>query len=141
MTYPQYWYDNNSGDQRELTVTKGATKIVTDGKIDVELTTPWVGATSYEVKVTGATGEFTKVNGWAQETDHATIKDDAMLKLLQNEFGTIYSDADCKTPVAGPISSSGTNVYWVTKEAKAPVWSGTISNPTGDVTVEFVWKG
>ncbi len=141
VTYPQYWYDNNSGDQRELTVTKGATKIVTDGKIDVELTTPWVGATSYEVKVTGATGEFTKVNGWAQETDHATIKDDAMLKLLQNEFGTIYSDADCKTPVAGSISPSGTTVYWVTKEAKAPVWSGTISNPTGDVTVEFVWKG
>ena len=64
-----------------------------------------------------------------------------MLKLLQNEFGTIYSDADCKTPVAGAISSSGTTVYWVTKEAKAPVWSGTISNPTGDVTVEFVWKG
>ncbi len=55
-------------------IPSGETNIVTDGKIDVELTTHWVGATSYEVKVTGATGEFTKVNGWAQETDHATIK-------------------------------------------------------------------
>ena len=68
--------------------------------------------------MTGATGEFTKVNGVGSgDRQHATIKAlMPMLKLLQNQFGTIYSDADCKTPVAGSISPSGTTVYWVTKE-------------------------
>ena len=139
VTYPQYWYNNNSGDQRELTKVNAPEKITTGGEINVELTTPWVGTTKFEVKVTGADFSFTKEDGWAQETDTANISTVAELKVLQNQFGKIYTDEQCQTECTNVTQA--TNVYWVTKEAKAPVWSGTISNPTGDVTVEFVWKG
>ncbi len=139
VTYPQYWYDNNSGDQRELTKVNAPEKITTGGEINVELTTPWVGTTKFEVKVTGADFSFTKEDGWAQETDTANISTVAELKVLQNQFGKIYTDKQCQTECTNVTQA--TDVYWVTKEAKAPVWSGTISNPTGDVTVEFVWKG
>ena len=139
VTYPQYWYDNNSGDQRELTKVNAPEKITTGGEINVELTTLWVGTTKFEVKVTGADFSFTKEDGWAQETDTANISTVAELKVLQNQFGKIYTDKQCQTECTNVTQA--TDVYWVTKEAKAPVWSGTISNPTGDVTVEFVWKG
>ena len=125
---------------RHMIKTSGETTIERDGSITVELTTDFIGATNAQVKVTGATGEFTKVNGVDQKTDSTTISTEAELKVLQNQFGTIYSDAACENPVAGAVTPSMT-VYWITVEGQAAVWTGTISNPTGDVTVEFVWKG
>ena len=55
---------------------------------------------------------------------------------IQTQFGTIYSDAACENPVAGAVTPSMT-VYWITVEGQAAVWTGTISNPTGNVTVEL----
>lgn len=69
------------------------------------------------MKVTGATGEFTKVNGVDQKTDSTTISTEAELKVLQNQFGTIYSDAACENPVAGAVTPSMT-VYWITVEGR-----------------------
>ena len=116
--------------------TSGETTIERDGSITVELTTDFIGATNAQVKVTGATGKFTKENGVDQETDTTKISTNAELKVLQSRFGTIYSDADCKTPVSGSITGQ-TDVYWITVKGQAAVWTGTISNPTGNVTVEL----
>lgn len=121
---------------RHMIKTSGETTIERDGSITVELTTDFIGATNAQVKVTGATGEFTKVNGVDQKTDSTTISTEAELKVLQNQFGTIYSDAACENPVAGAVTPSMT-VYWITVEGQAAVWTGTISNPTGNVTVEL----
>ena len=121
---------------RHMIMTSGETTIERDGSITVELTTDFIGATNAQVKVTGATGEFTKVNGVDQKTDSTTISTEAELKVLQNQFGTIYSDAACENPVAGDVTPSMT-VYWITVEGQAAVWTGTISNPTGNVTVEL----
>ena len=38
--------------------------------------------------------------------------------------------------MAGAVTPSMT-VYWITVEGQAAVWTGTISNPTGNVTVEL----
>ena len=109
VTYPQYWYDNNSGDQRELTKVNAPEKITTGGEINVELTTPWVGTTKFEVKVTGADFSFTKEDGWAQETDTANISTVAELKVLQNQFGKIYTDKQCQTECTNVTQA--TDVY------------------------------
>ncbi|WP_329737033.1 S-layer homology domain-containing protein [Clostridium phoceensis] len=131
-------YDTTNAwfDDRLMIKTTGPDFIKRDGSIKVELTTDYIGATNAQVKVTGATGEFTKVNGVDQETDTTKISTNAELKVLQNQFGTIYSDADCKTPVSGSINGQ-TDVYWITVKGQAAVWTGTISNPTGNVTVEL----
>ncbi len=116
--------------------TTGPDFIKRDGSITVELTTDFIGATDARVVVTGATGEFTKVNGVDQKTDSTTISTEAELKVLQNQFGTIYSDAACENPVAGAVSGDPDCVL-ITVEGQAAVWTGTISNPTGNVTVEL----
>ena len=124
------WYTG-----RHMIKTEGATTINRDGSINVVLTTDYDGPTNAKVKVTNAVGTFTKVDGVKQETGSVTVNAEGVFKALQGTYGTLYSDAACTTEITS--FSGSTTVYWITVEGQAAVWTGTISNPTGDVTVEL----
>ena len=112
----------------------------THSTIEVEITTSWEGTTSYELEVTGATGEFTLENGVAQEVGSVVPTSPAEFMNLKANYGTLYSDADCTTVVDSydDLTTPGTDsVYWIEVEGKAPIWKGTISNATGDVHVSL----
>ena len=134
VSYADTWQDG-----RDLILTKAPTTIGADSAIEIEITTTWEGSTRYNLDVisNNATGTFTKVDGVAQETDSATPISEADFKALQGTYKTLYTDADC-TQIATSYQADQ-QVYWITVEGKAPVWTGTITEATGDVEIGFTW--
>ena len=135
VSYADTWYRD-----RNVILTKAPETIGADSTIEVEITTSWEGTTSYELEVTGATGEFTLENGVAQEVGSVVPTSPAEFMNLKANYGTLYSDADCTTVVDSydDLTTPGTDsVYWIEVEGKAPIWKGTISNATGDVHVSL----
>ena len=127
------WYTG-----RHMIVNEGVTSINRDGSINVVLTTDFVGSTNAKVKVTNAVGTFTKVDGVDQETGSGEFSTKGELQNAIDLHGTVYSDPDCtKEYTLADYTSGNVTVYWITVEGKAAVWTGTISNPTGDVTVKL----
>ena len=132
VTYVEKYYN----DARTMEVVKGPKVIERDGSIEVVLTTDYIGYTGATVKVTGADATFSKQDGVNQVAGSVEVTSAAELHNLQKLHGKVYTDKACTQE----FTSFTTNdtAYWVEVEGQAAVWTGTISNPTGNVTVELV---